>query len=542
MTNFYLIGNFIEKLRMSLNNYVKAVSIAPAVLLSISLNAQVVLLKDCNPGNGDSNPMNFSSYNNKVYFEANYSTSVPFKSEIWATDGTTGGTSLLSSISNSGSSTNPVNSIVQCANTMLFIGNAKLYKSDGTTGGTTPALNSLGNPISANIPIVPLNSKAYVNAWMPSTGYELYSYDPAGAGAFSLVKEFAPGSSNGQVSVVGALNNKLLLVANDGNTGSEVWISDGTTSGTVLLKDIAAGSNDAFPTNFFFAGNLCYFNAYDGSQFALWVTDGTTAGTNMFYNNNATLLQAVSNRAILLTTSNNLISVAIPSGTTTTLLSGVNPITSTTKGFCTTTNGNLYFVMTNTVSSNYDIWKSDGTPSGTSVIKNLPAYPYLFTPVDSIVFFTYQSYGRLMRINSHTQKTDTVDASLTAIGEMFPYGGGLYISGYDGGTHGLVGAEPFYYHTGILVNVTQLDEKRMEMSLHPVPATAESIIHLNVGTNLFIGSRVLVFNSEGKMVHSFIMESEKTVINTVGFKSGQYFVKLIAKNGNCVTGKFILTQ
>ena len=42
------------------------------------------------------------------------------------------------------------------------------------------------------------------------------------------------------------LNGSLLFSANDGLSGGELWISDGTDAGTQLLKDIATGSADAF--------------------------------------------------------------------------------------------------------------------------------------------------------------------------------------------------------------------------------------------------------------------------------------------------------
>jgi ELWxxDGT repeat protein len=41
--------------------------------------------------------------------------------------------------------------------------------------------------------------------------------------------------------LVGALRGKLLLVAGGPFLGSELWVSDGTTGGTTLLKDISSG-------------------------------------------------------------------------------------------------------------------------------------------------------------------------------------------------------------------------------------------------------------------------------------------------------------
>lgn len=58
------------------------------------------------------------------------------------------------------------------------------------------------------------------------------------------------------------LGNRIVFPANDGIKGIELWISDGTPTGTKLLKDINPGSGSSYPTNLVYYNNEVYFQAY----------------------------------------------------------------------------------------------------------------------------------------------------------------------------------------------------------------------------------------------------------------------------------------
>src|SRR3954464_10108277 len=88
-------------------------------------------------------------------------------------------------------------------------------------------------------------------------------------------------------------DGRLVFAADDGSAGRELWVTDGTTAGTTLLKDINPGPGGSFPG--FSQENQLFFNdfaalgdgrlvfpAFNGSTGdELWVTDGTTAGTTL---------------------------------------------------------------------------------------------------------------------------------------------------------------------------------------------------------------------------------------------------------------------
>lgn len=101
----------------------------------------------------------------------------------------------------------------------------------------------------------------------------------------SLVKDISDGAGGAfnANSIAGiAFEDKLIFPAWTEGSGLELWISDGTPAGTLLLKDINEGTGNSDPQAFFKAFGKVYFNAFnESSGKELWVTDGTSGGTQM---------------------------------------------------------------------------------------------------------------------------------------------------------------------------------------------------------------------------------------------------------------------
>ena len=110
-------------------------------------------------------------------------------------------------------------------------------------------------------------------------GVEYWITDGTTAGT-NILKDIYPGTTGGAGSGGAVLNGKLIFGATNGSAGSELWISDGTTAGTVLLKDINPGPGASGAGSFVSWKDVVVFSANDGVHGTeLWKTDGTEGGT-----------------------------------------------------------------------------------------------------------------------------------------------------------------------------------------------------------------------------------------------------------------------
>ena len=79
-----------------------------------------------------------------------------------------------------------------------------------------------------------------------------------------------------------AFGESMIFVNTAIDTGTELWISDGSHEGTRLLCDIHPGSAGSSPRDLTVIGDLLWFSADDGQHgHEPWVSDGTVAGTRL---------------------------------------------------------------------------------------------------------------------------------------------------------------------------------------------------------------------------------------------------------------------
>ena len=177
----------------------------------------------------------------------------------------------------------------------------------------------------------------YVQADDGTSGNELWKSDGTASGTV-MIKDVNPGTSvfggTGLLGDMVAFNGKLFFTGVSADAGVELWATDGTEAGTALFKDINSGTGNSFPNSFtVYKGNL-YFQANSGSAGTeMWRSDGSAAGTSLFYD--------------------------------------VNPGSgSGLPGMFVECNGLLFF-KANDGSTGDELWKTDGTTSGTMLVKDI---------------------------------------------------------------------------------------------------------------------------------------------------------------------------
>jgi ELWxxDGT repeat protein len=111
------------------------------------------------------------------------------------------------------------------------------------------------------------------------SGTELWVSDGTTAGTH-LVKDIFPGPGSARPGTH-ALGASVLFSADDGTHGYELWKSDGTAAGTRLVKDLAPGQAASGPRFFTLFHGAMYFAADGPVGPALWRSDGTDVGTVM---------------------------------------------------------------------------------------------------------------------------------------------------------------------------------------------------------------------------------------------------------------------
>ena len=150
-----------------------------------------------------------------------------------------------------------------------------------------------------------------------------------------MVKDIWPGKASSGLGQLQEFDGVAYFFANNGINGMELWKSDGTEAGTVMVYT-RSNLKILYPTS---VGNILYFTFTDqsGNTSELWKSDGTTAGTMLLK-------------------------------------------TATAFENLTDVNGTLFFTASENAVPYYRLWKSNGTAAGTvSAIGCMHGAPFCYS-------------------------------------------------------------------------------------------------------------------------------------------------------------------
>lgn len=168
--------------------------------------------------------------------------------------------------------------------TLFFIDyENNLWRTNGTIS-TTVSLRSFDGIAAPynEFASMAIGDTYYFVAETKQFGEELWKTDGTVGGTL-LVKDINPGSYGSSPKELTKVSNILYFTAENGTFGRELWRTDGTEEGTKLVKDIYPGGDsyvDYWPKYLTPVGNFLYFTArYKNVKRQLWKTDGTPKGT-----------------------------------------------------------------------------------------------------------------------------------------------------------------------------------------------------------------------------------------------------------------------
>lgn len=216
-----------------------------------------------------------------------------YPSQLWRSDGTSGGTLQLGSFDGEPRIIGILDGLAYFV--VQVEGAHELWRTDGEVAGTFQVL-SLGLPAGGieGISATPgslLGDRLLFRVAIEGLGAELWSTDGSAKGT-ALVKDANSGPAGAFVdlwspTMTTVLGDEIVYRGFGATDGWEPWRSDGTEAGTQRIADLFAPSDGIPPTTLgppfllgAAVGDRLLFGADDGATGAeLWASDGTEDGT-----------------------------------------------------------------------------------------------------------------------------------------------------------------------------------------------------------------------------------------------------------------------
>jgi ELWxxDGT repeat protein len=315
---------------------------AVTLLLPVILSAQnPKLLKDINPGTGSSNPSNFVSLSNgSSFFTADDDDADTDKSLFYYSD--IRGTQKINLVSQ-GVTSSKASFITPTRNAannkVVFVGQNQssyyeFWLSDGTQAGTKfieshdpPADPLFGDAIAA------FDNEVLYGVRTNTNQLQVRKINVQ-TEQVSIIKDFGT-PAFGYLHLFTVVGDIMYFIYYKADGSDELWKSDGTAAGTVLVKNLGLGGLHTYLMPITTGSRVVFMLFGTGSTIndSLWVSDGTPHGTYAFkdFARNDTIA--------------NIYPEYKEDGT-----------------------GNALFVSFESPGYGKQVWKTDGTATGTSML------------------------------------------------------------------------------------------------------------------------------------------------------------------------------
>lgn len=324
----------------------------------------------------NASPRMFYQGGKYTYFTAKKS----LQEYLYLTDGTLQGIDDIYR----GLNTETIKEMTQVGNSLYFTKRGSstsefLYRStDGNYGIKVKTINPsrLGDKVYN---LTEYKGMVFFSAYEQANyGQELFKSDGTSSGTV-LVKDLVSGRSGSNPSNLTVLDSSLIFTTGGTTSWSTLWITDGTSANTSSIKTGISGKAQNGSSNFVSLGKQVFFAANDGSNGSeLWVSDGTSAGTKMLKDiwvgsSSSNPEQMFVHDSTLYFVANDSVHGAelwMSDGTAsgTKMLVDLNPGTASASiSELTSARDVLYFAGDNGVNGT-ELWKSDGTSAGTKMI------------------------------------------------------------------------------------------------------------------------------------------------------------------------------
>jgi ELWxxDGT repeat protein len=217
--------------------------------------------------------------------------------EIWKSNGTAAGTSLVKALADVVGFTNSYqfcsdpNGIYNfcldgTTNQLFFAGydavnGNELWVTDGTAAGTT-IVKDIKPGTGGSLPwgFMKIGNEVFFNCAEVGLERKLWKTDGTAAGTVKINVPEPFFIVNGPISKLG---NKMIMFANNTTDGYEPYVSDGTAAGTFMLGNFHPSGNSLTPyvdeANMKSNSKYCFLILQNGVDTSLYRTDGTAAGT-----------------------------------------------------------------------------------------------------------------------------------------------------------------------------------------------------------------------------------------------------------------------